>query len=142
MQIKESGLLWHGQVIWDGSVSMYYLALSHVAWETTKKWRYLNNYHVIIFYLIYVDHLIENIFRTVSFLTFRTIECCSYVLSWFRFYAMNCSYWNLMSWKAFFPIYSIFFFEWRAKIFSLTIFFMELARLKFLRHPKIRNIWE
>ena len=42
-----------------------------------KKWRNLNNYHVIIFYLIYVDHLIENIFRTVSFVTFRTIECCS-----------------------------------------------------------------
>ena len=42
-----------------------------------KKCRNLHNYHVIIFYLIYVDHLIENIFRTVSFLTFLTIECCS-----------------------------------------------------------------
>ena len=31
-------------------------------------------WHVIIFYLIYVDHLIENIFRTDSFLTFRTIK--------------------------------------------------------------------
>ena len=74
-----------------------------------KKWRNLHNYHVIIFYLIYVHHLIENIFRTISCITFRTIEKLFFVLSYFRFYEMNFFHWNLMTWEAFIPKYSVFF---------------------------------
>ena len=67
------------------------------------------NYHVIIFYLIYVDHLIEDIFITVSFLTLRTFEKLFFVLSYFRFYEMSFFHWKLMSWEAFIPKYSVFF---------------------------------
>ena len=78
-----------------------------------KKWRNSHNYHVIIFYIIYVDNLIENIFRAVSFFTFRTIEKLFFVLSYFRFYEMNFFYRNLMPWDAFIPKFSAFFRETR-----------------------------
>ena len=81
-----------------------------------KKWRNSHNYHVIIFYIIYVDNLIENIFRAVSFFTFRTIEKLFFVLSYFRFYKMNFFHWNLMPWEAFILKYSAFFWETRKKI--------------------------
>ena len=74
-----------------------------------KKWRNSNNYHVIIFYLIYDDHLIENIFGTIVFFTFRTIEKLFFILRYIRFYEMNFFCWNLMSWEAFIPKYSAFF---------------------------------
>ena len=73
-----------------------------------KKWRNSHNFHVIIFYLTYVYHLIENIFRTVSFSTLRTIEKLFFVLSYFKFYEMNFFDWNLMPWEAFIPKYLIF----------------------------------
>ena len=79
-----------------------------------KLWN-LHYCHVIIFYLIYVDHLIENMLRTVSFFTFRTIEKLFFVLSYFRFYGMNFFYWNLMSWDTFIPNFSVFFRETRKK---------------------------
>ena len=74
-----------------------------------KMWRNSHNYHVIIFYIIYVDNLIENIFRAVSFFTFRTIEKLFFVLSYFRFYKMNFFCWNLMPWEAIIPKYFVFF---------------------------------
>ena len=94
-----------------------------------KKWRNSHNYHVIIFYKIYVDNLIENIFRAVSFFTFRTIEKLFFVLSYFRFYEMNFFHWNLMAWEAFIPKYSSIFRVTR-KIFSLGSSRI-IARLKF-----------
>ena len=83
-----------------------------------KKWRNPHNYHVFILYLIYVNHLIENIFRTVSFSTLRTIEKLFFVLSYFRFYEMNFFHWNLMPWEAFIPKYLLFFSKRRAKNFQ------------------------
>ena len=70
-----------------------------------EKWRNLHNNHVFIFYLLYVDHLIANIFRWFSVLTFRTIEKLYFVLSYFRFYDMNFFHWNLMPWEGFTPKY-------------------------------------
>ena len=84
--------------------------------KATTKWRNSHNHHVNIFYLIYVNHLIENIFRTVSFFfTFRTIEKLFFVLSYIRFYEMNFFHWNLMPWEAFIPKYSLFFRATRKK---------------------------
>ena len=80
-----------------------FLDISH-----KKKWINSHNFHVIIFYLTYVYHLIENIFRTVSFSTLRTIEKLFFVLSYFKFYEMNFFDWNLMPWEAFIPKYLIF----------------------------------
>ena len=79
-----------------------------------KKWRNSYNYHVIIFYLIYVNHLIENIFRTVSFLAFRSIEKLFFVLSYFRFYKTIFSFGNWCHEKCFYWKNSDFFFKIQA----------------------------
>ena len=94
----------------------FFVNMSAFSTKSTKKWRNSHNYHVIIFYIIYVDNLIENIFRAVSFFTFRTIEKLFFVLSYFRFYKMNFFHWNLMPWEAFILKYSAFFWETRKKI--------------------------
>ena len=84
-----------------------------------NEWRNSHNYHAIIFYLNYINHLFENNIRTISFFTFRTIEKLFFVLSYFRFYEMNFFHWNLMAWEAFIPKYSSLFRVTR-KIFSLA----------------------
>ena len=76
---------------------------------TKKKWRNAHNYHAIIFYFIYVNHLIENILKRSVFFRFRTIEKLFFVLSYFRFYEMNFSYWNLKPWDVFIPKFSLIF---------------------------------
>ena len=83
---------------------IYYLfiqlneSISCKPWKEAKR-RNLHNYHVIIFYFIYVGQLIENIFRTVCFCfsSYRTIEKLFFVLSYFRFYEINYFCWNLLS---------------------------------------------
>ena len=55
----------------------FFVNMSAFSTKSTKKWRNSHNYHVIIFYIIYVDNLIENIFRAVSFLHFVQLKSCS-----------------------------------------------------------------
>ena len=105
-----------------------------------KKWRNLHNYLVIIIYLHYEYHLIENIFGTVSFLAFLTIVCCS--LFWVTSDSMRWIF-STGIWcreKHLFPNIR-YFFQWRTKNFSLAIF-RELARQKMLaRHSKKYEIF-
>ena len=108
-------------------VAMFISAFSTKA---SKKWRNLHIYHVIIFYLLYVDHLNENIFRTLSFLTFRTIEKLFFALSYFRFYGMKFFHCNLMLWDAIIPKYFVFF---RVTHFSVWQVPDKLPDWKFLR---------
>ena len=111
----------------ENLVSISFYASEHIFFcenvrffDTNHKneWRNSHNYHAIIFYLNYINHLFENNIRTISFFTFRTIEKLFFVLSYFRFYEMNFFHWNLMAWEAFIPKYSSLFRVTR-KIFSL-----------------------
>ena len=85
-----------------------------------KKWRNSHNYHVIIFYIIYVDNLIENIFRAVSFfLHFVQLKSCS--LFWVTSDSIRWIF-STGIWCREKHLYSniLHFFERRAKKFSLA----------------------
>ena len=95
----------------------------------------MHNYHFIIFYIIYVDHLIKNIFRTVSLLSFRPIEYCSLFCDTSDSMRLIFSTGIWCREKHLFPNIPSFF-EWRAKI-SVGQFFGNLPDWKFFaRHSK------
>ena len=91
--------------------------------------------HVIIFYLTYGDPLIDNIFRTVSFLHFVQLKSCSLfrVTSDPMRYIFSTGIWCRE--MHLFPKI-LYFSEWLAQIFSLTSS-RKIVRLKiFARHSE------